>query len=398
VRLNPTGLFCGNLLTFLSYFGSNRLDLDGFPWIDMTMSMSMSMKVPSTSPSRAPVVSPSPTAAPTTMVPTGSASVSPGPTRSSQPSAAPSVSSAPTGSSSPSAAPSISSAITGSSSPSAAPSISSAPTGSSSPSAAPSISSAPTGSSSPSAAPSISSTSTFFQEEAGFTCTGNGVELIEPPFETATAIDIQVVYLVKTFAFLDDYNDDLQDKILASAVIGALQCNTGGPLFGQGGSVPTINIVTTLLTGEACPPDLESVLVQDNTNCNVFETSFQIIIEEDFDPAVAALLAYIFIRDEMSSGAFVAAIPLFRVEYLRPVLPIETPEIPNIDLAAQVSTGMTVSPWTIGAFLAMCKYIYVQLPIGTMMPNGRYQLLYLELFLTVFLLLFVLLLSSVCAT
>jgi hypothetical protein len=159
---------------------------------------------------------------------------------------------------------------------------------------------------------------------------------------------------------LNDYEDDLQDKILASAVIGALQCNTGGPLFGLGGSVPTINMVT-MLTGEACPPDLGSVLVPDIAYCKVFETSFQIIVEEVFDPAVAALLAYTFIREEMSSGAFVEAIPLLdSVEYLRPVLPevlpIETPEIPNIDLAAQ---GSTVSNWTVGAALvAMCKYLY----------------------------------------
>jgi hypothetical protein len=196
-------------------------------------------------------------------------------------------------------------------------------------------------------------------EAVAFTCTSNGVDLIEAPFETAAVIDIQVVYSVTTFAFLDDYEDDLQNKLLASAVIGALQCNTGGPLFGVGGSVPTINMVT-IRKGEACPLDLENILVLDNTNCNVFETSFQIIVVEDFDPAVAALLAYIFIREEMSSGAFIETLPLLdSVEYLRPVLPdilpIETPEIPNIDLEAQGS--ITVSPWTIGAVVAMCKYI-----------------------------------------
>ena len=139
--------------------------------------------------------------------------------------------------------------------------------------------------------------------------------------------------MVETFAFLDDYEEDLQNKILASAVIGALECNTGGPLFGPGGSVPTINMVTTL-TGEACP------LVSENAVCIVYETSFEIIVEVSFDPAVATLLAYTFIKEEMSSGAFIAAIPLLdRVEYLRPilpdVLPIETPEIPNIDLEAR---------------------------------------------------------------
>lgn len=161
--------------------------------------------------------------------------------------------------------------------------------------------------------------------------------------------------MVETFAILDDYEDDLQNEILALAVIGALQCNTGGPLFGPGGNMPTISMAT-IPTGEAC------TTVAENAICIVFETSFQIIVEEDFDPAVASLLAYVFIREEMSSGAFVEAIPLLdRVEYLRPVLPellpIETPEIPNIDLDAARQGSITVSPWTIGAVLAMCKYM-----------------------------------------
>jgi hypothetical protein len=212
--------------------------------------------------------------------------------------------------------------------------------------------------------------------------------LIEAPFETAAVIDIQVVYSVTTFAFLDDYEDDLQNKLLASAVIGALQCNTGGPLFGVGGSVPTINMVT-IRKGEACPLDLENILVLDNTNCNVFETSFQIIVVEDFDPAVAALLAYIFIREEMSSGAFIETLPLLdSVEYLRPVLPdilpIETPEIPNIDLEAQGS--ITVSPWTIGAVVAMCKYISASYSYrwGRKTQSRTIALRYLELRLTFF--------------
>jgi hypothetical protein len=160
--------------------------------------------------------------------------------------------------------------------------------------------------------------------------------------------------MVDTFAFMEDYAEDLQNKILASAVIGALECNTGGPLFGLGGSVPTINMVTTL-AGEACP------LVSENALCILYDTSFQIIVEGDLDTTVATLLAYTFIKEEMNSGAFVNAIPLLdRVEYLRPdlpdLLPIETPEIPNIDLTAQGT--ITVSPWTIGAVVAMCKYIF----------------------------------------
>jgi hypothetical protein len=155
---------------------------------------------------------------------------------------------------------------------------------------------------------------------------------------------------VEALALLRNFEDDLQDKILASAVIGALQCNTGGPLFGPGGNVPSVNMFT-IPTGELCT-------FVPATFCIVFETSFQMIVEEDLDPDVAAILAYAFIREEMDSGAFVEAISVLdRVEYVRPVLaelpPIIIPEIP-IDAATQ--GPITVSPWTIGAVLAMCKY------------------------------------------
>jgi hypothetical protein len=188
------------------------------------------------------------------------------------------------------------------------------------------------------------------QEEVVFTCTENGVDLVEPPFGNATVIDIQVVYAVEALALLRNFEDDLQDRILASAVIGALQCNTGGPLFGPAGNVPSVNMFTIPL-GELCT-------FVANTFCIIFETSFQIIVEEDLDPDVALVLAYAFIREEMDSGAFVEAIPVLdRVEYVRPVLaelpPIIIPEIP-IDAATQGS--ITVSPWTIGAVLAMCTY------------------------------------------
>jgi hypothetical protein len=205
-----------------------------------------------------------------------------------------------------------------------------------------------------------------------------------PPFETATAIDILVVYAVDTFSFLDDYEEDLQNQILASAVIGALGCNTGGPLFGPGGSVPTVNMVTTL-TLEACPVRVSlDGTVLDTFLCNVFQTSFQIIVEGDLDPAVD-LSAYTFIREEMNSGAFVAAIPrLDRVEYLSPVLPdllpIETPEIPIIDLDAARQGSITVSPWTIGAVLAMCKSY--QCDCMMMMIQNPIAIGSLKLFLT----------------
>lgn len=184
-----------------------------------------------------------------------------------------------------------------------------------------------------------------------FTCTGNGVNVIEPPFEVVTFIDIKVVYLVETLIFLSEFSDAFEAKILESAVIGAMQCDTGGPLFGPGGDPPSVAMFTAP-TGESCTP------VSENTICTVLETEFSFVVEEDLDPDVAAVLAYAFIREEMNSGAFVAEIPeLDRVEYIRPTLP-DLPSIiapPNDDGLGLPQGSITVSPWTVGAVLAMCK-------------------------------------------
>lgn len=193
----------------------------------------------------------------------------------------------------------------------------------------------------------------MFQEKVVFTCTDNGVDTVEPPFQVATVIDIQVVYVVETLAFFNEFQEDLEDQIVAAAVIGALQCDAGGPLFGPGGTAPPV-LTFTALTGEACTPTL------DNTICTVFATEFQIVVEEDLDPDVAAILAYAMVREEMNSGAMVAAVPVVdRIEYLRPILPdlppIEAPEVPGGGLDAEPQGSITVSPWTIGAVMAMCK-------------------------------------------
>jgi hypothetical protein len=142
--------------------------------------------------------------------------------------------------------------------------------------------------------------------------------LIEPPFDAG--VDIQVV-TVDTFLFLTT------KKRLA------------GQDFGFGRHWSLLDPVAacrrwhgTTLTGEACP--VGALVGTLESSCNVYETSFQIIVEGILDSAFE-LSAYTFIKEEMNSGAFVEAIPLLdRVEYLRPVLdllPIETPEIPNID-------------------------------------------------------------------
>lgn len=144
---------------------------------------------------------------------------------------------------------------------------------------------------------------------------------------------------------------------MEAAIAGALQCNTGGPIFGVNGTgiaVPQTAIpIITLETGALCTPEI--------SECTVLETAFEVLVADDLDSEVAAFLGYVFLREEMDGGSFVSENPtLDRVEYLSP-LPLLPPlsedgvnEIPlQDDLPA--NDPISVSNWTLGAVIAMCK-------------------------------------------
>jgi hypothetical protein len=91
----------------------------------------------------------------------------------------------------------------------------------------------------------------------------------------------------------------------------------------------------------------------------VYDTTFQVTIGEDIDPEKAAFLGYIFMQEEMDLGSFVDKLPILdRVEYLHP-LPLFPPnvvgEAPTAAPGLSSSEGnLNVSPWTLGAVIAMC--------------------------------------------
>jgi len=300
-------------------------------FMDMSLSMSMSMD---TTPQ------PFPTKAPST------------PTLSLVPTAPPSKEA--TSPAQPSPAPSLSSRPTLSVQPSSAPSVSFQPTISAHPSSVPSVSLQPTVSKQPSTSTRTNEpTPLVLREQVVFTCTNNGIALVEPPYEVFSVINFKVGYIVESDAVLDVFLSELEAKILETAVTGALQCNSGGPLFEPGGDALSVPMSTTL-TGEACTPKI--------TNCTVMETEFQIVVNEDLDPEVAAFLGYVLLQEEMDGGIFVIEIPILdRVEYVSPLPllpPVTTPEDDDVtDPALGASDGsVSVSPWTIGAVLAMCKF------------------------------------------
>jgi len=180
----------------------------------------------------------------------------------------------------------------------------------------------------------------------------------QPPFDAVTAIPFKVGYLVESSDALPEYVDLLNIQIIEAFAAGALQCNTGGPLFGSVGSgtgIDTLSLpIITLETGASCQPEI--------SECTVLESSGELLVAQDVDPEVAAFLGYVLLREEMDGGQFVRDNTLLdRVEYLSPLplLPplgedgLDGPLDPNNGLSA--AGTINVSPWTLGAVVTMCK-------------------------------------------
>ena len=199
----------------------------------------------------------------------------------------------------------------------------------------------------PTLAPSSEPTPTLFLEPVVFTCNEIGqVALATRPYQQVTAIPFDVTYLVETLSFFDRFQADLEARILADAVQGALTCGPG--IFAD--DVPPTIPMNTTLTGESCTPEISL--------CSVLKTNFTIAVQELVSPEATAFLGYVRLSNEMPD--YTDALPaLDRVEYLRPLLfpPLlggnETQ--PPVGLTgSRGGDNVSVSPYTIGAVLAVC--------------------------------------------
>jgi len=207
-------------------------------------------------------------------------------------------------------------------------------------------------------------------EEFVFGCTDDGVVLVDPPYEAmggAKTVQFKVGYLVESVGALEEFESDLELMILQTAVIGALECNTGGSLFGPGGngaSLLTQYPMSTRSTGEQCAPQFPG------TACTVLESEFVVAVVDieggsGLDSTTASFWGYVFLQQEMDGGSFLTAIPLLdRCKYLRP-LPLLPPIVgvddpspsPGGSQEDPVQQPLGVSQWTLGAVLAMCKCV-----------------------------------------
>lgn len=202
----------------------------------------------------------------------------------------------------------------------------------------------------PTTAPSPEPTPTLFLEKVVFTCNEQGqVALATPPYSQVTAISFEVVYLVETLSFFDQYQADLEARILADSVQGALNC---GPGVFATEAAPTVPM-QTILMAETCQAQISS--------CSVLQSAFVIVVEENVSPEATAFLGYVKLSNDMP--AYPEAMPVLdRVEYLRPLLfpPLlgdggnQTTQPPVSGVVDQVDNNVNVSPYTLGAVLAVC--------------------------------------------
>lgn len=176
------------------------------------------------------------------------------------------------------------------------------------------------------------------------------MNIAQLPVAELTGIDIRVGYVVESLSDFVDFEVALERNILAAATVGVLDCIDGGPVFGVGGEVPSVEMTTIETPGVACIPEFSS--------CTTYQTTFQIVVDKSVDPDLAAFLAYVRLQENMDGGSFTRNILMLdRIEYASPLplLPPITAPISTQPPASGTREGsLTVSPWTIGAVLAMC--------------------------------------------
>lgn len=223
----------------------------------------------------------------------------------------------------------------------------------------------------PSIVPNTNMSPTQAQNNSILTCTDVGsVGLAETPGEARTTLTFKVGYLVESFESLTDFIDDIEKRIVLTAVLGALQCNTSGLLTnGTTDSDELFSgvVITTNGRGDNCTSEISV--------CTVLETEFTVYVSNEVDPEVGAFLGFVMLRQEMDNGSFESS-TIDRCQYLSPLplLPpiIEKEKTSGADSFPDVQSedNISVSPWTLGAVLAMCTFRIIDYMIFPMMTTN----------------------------
>jgi hypothetical protein len=207
--------------------------------------------------------------------------------------------------------------------------------------------------------PSSTPTSTMIADTI-FACkSDNVVGLSMQSLPLSTQLSFKLGYSVESSFNESEYIDKIERQILVTAVAGALQCENAGvfttdvipELMGRSNKLDVT--MNTTRTNETC-------LASPISQCKIFETEFQVIVNDDMDAKVGEFLGYLLIREKMDDGTFVETVPnVNRCEYLRPlplIAPVSNGGGSNQQTNQDKSERLSVSPWSLATLSLLSEY------------------------------------------
>lgn len=176
-----------------------------------------------------------------------------------------------------------------------------------------------------------------------------------------TQLGFKIGYSVESSSNESEYIDAIEYQILVTAVAGALQCENGGEFFTDiipelMGRSSTLSVaINTTRINETC-------LLSPISQCKIFETAFQVVVNGDLDADAGQFLGYLLLKDKMEDGTLVELVPnVDRCEYLSPLPllpPVSTKDGSNQQINQDESERLSVSPWSLATLSLLCEYFY----------------------------------------
>jgi hypothetical protein len=174
-----------------------------------------------------------------------------------------------------------------------------------------------------------------------------------------TEINFKTKYFVEGTEHWTDIKTQLEAKIFEVLARGSMPCN--GPCSACDTPYPTIS---TIDTGESCflaASTTDSKVSQ----CFVLETQLKILVAHDLDSPLAEFSGYVALEEAIYDGTFDNITGLIWIQYLEPY-PLNPPLGDDDDNVVGDDNGgagtfaplqspeiSSVSPWTLGAVVAM---------------------------------------------
>jgi hypothetical protein len=205
--------------------------------------------------------------------------------------------------------------------------------------------------------PSSSHAPSTVSDFAIFECTlDNVLGLVEQQLPSSTQLIFKLGYSVDSLFNEIEYIDEVEKLILIAAVAGALQCENDG--FFLTDAIPDFSKVevamNTTRVNEQCPSSPIS-------QCRVFETEFQVVVNVDLDTELGELLGYKLLSKKMGDGTFAKVVSnVDRCEYLRPLPfpPDGNDNGSNQNINVDGSERLSVSPWSLATLSLLCEYFH----------------------------------------